>query len=623
MRQGRWRRHARAARVVWFGLVTSVLVAMTVAAQVPATGQEELPGDGLMIVVDSSGSMNADAGNGEPRIDAAKAAVSALVADLPESVNVGLMVYGHRVPGTDDQQEAGCQDIETLVDVNPLDRDALTSALGTFEASGFTPIGTSLQQAADGLEVVSGRQTIVLVSDGIDTCAPPPACDVAASLVEEGRPLTVETVGFQVDETARAELECIAAATGGSYRNAPDAASLAEGIQALSSRSFRAYLPVGNAISGGTSLDAATSMELGNHVDALSPGETDWYAFEIPAAQDFFLTSTLIGRPGQPLDEPRALEMAVYAMPVDDDEPTPCGQWVTQVPTGTQPVSAAVGGGVTREDGCTTGPFVATVGLTGPDDDVEFPVELGLFLVPPNTELVPPGRDTQPVSSADSPVGGASHTLAPLVEPGTYADAIRAGERQFWAVTLERGAVLDATLTLPGVEVPETLTTDVTLQLENGARQSDPEGAADAIQQASFSTLEGGEVALTSAPIGADPDGREWLRLPGVYYVTVTVDNAGAPAALFDYELTLEVSGAADDEPTATPTSTSTPSPTPSATAAEPTATTTPTSTGTPSSAPEDGDGGGGMPVWAWILLGVAVVALIGGGIAYAMNRDR
>ena len=39
----------------------------------------------------------------------------------------------------------------------------------------------------------------MLVSDGIDTCAPPPVCEVAADLADRGVDIIINTVGFNVD----------------------------------------------------------------------------------------------------------------------------------------------------------------------------------------------------------------------------------------------------------------------------------------------------------------------------------------------------------------------------------------------------------------------------------------
>ena len=82
---------------------------------------------------------------------------------------------------------------------------------------------------------------MVLVSDGLDTCAPPPVCDVAKELYEQGIDLIINTVGFLVDDEARTELECIAEAGGGRYLDANDADSLAESMRVLHTRSINAY----------------------------------------------------------------------------------------------------------------------------------------------------------------------------------------------------------------------------------------------------------------------------------------------------------------------------------------------------------------------------------------------
>jgi Ca-activated chloride channel family protein len=53
-----------------------------------------------------------------------------------------------------------------------------------------TPIGESLRQAAAALPA-DGPRAIGLVSDGIDTCAPPEPCDVAGELAGAGVELAV------------------------------------------------------------------------------------------------------------------------------------------------------------------------------------------------------------------------------------------------------------------------------------------------------------------------------------------------------------------------------------------------------------------------------------------------
>ena len=163
-------------------------------------------GSKAALIVDASGSMlDADV-DGGTRMDAAKRAAHELVNDLPDSANLGLLAYGMRVSNAPEDHARGCQDVETLVPVGKLDRGLLNRKIDEMTPSGYTPIGHSLRAAAKELGD-EGERTIILVSDGIDTCAPPPVCEVAKELAGEGVDLTIHTVGFKTDEEARKELE--------------------------------------------------------------------------------------------------------------------------------------------------------------------------------------------------------------------------------------------------------------------------------------------------------------------------------------------------------------------------------------------------------------------------------
>ena len=149
-----------------------------------------------------------------------------LIDALPDGMDVGLRVYGHREPNTDPVR--GCQDTELLAPVTPLDRDAIRTAVEGVEASGFTPIGLALQEAAADLPE-SGPRSIVLISDGEDTCAPPDPCRVAEELYGDLFDVRIESVGFLIDTGSAAEqqLRCIAESTGGDYTTVGSANALA------------------------------------------------------------------------------------------------------------------------------------------------------------------------------------------------------------------------------------------------------------------------------------------------------------------------------------------------------------------------------------------------------------
>ena len=102
--------------------------------------------------------------------------------------------------------------------------------------------------------------TIVLVSDGIDTCAPPPVCEVAKELHEQGIDLVINTIGFNVDEEARKELSCIADAAGGEYLDADDADSLASMIKKAAGRAADIYQSDVEHIEGSKDISQPTEL---------------------------------------------------------------------------------------------------------------------------------------------------------------------------------------------------------------------------------------------------------------------------------------------------------------------------------------------------------------------------
>ncbi|MGH2697741.1 MAG: vWA domain-containing protein [Actinomycetota bacterium] len=246
----------------------------------------------LLLIMDSSGSMNASDGAGGTKIQAAKAALNGVVNALPKDSLVGLRVYGHRIPNTDERR--GCKDTELITPVGPLDRPGMKQQIRSFDAKGFTPIGLSLRKGARDLPT-EGERTIVLVSDGIDTCSPPPPCRVAKKLSQQGVNLRIDTVGFQVDPRARRELKCIARVAKGSYVDAGSAAELADRLNQLSLRALRRFEVSGTAVTGGSALTNAPTLESGQFTDAISPGEELYYAVELAEGQALGASAASVG----------------------------------------------------------------------------------------------------------------------------------------------------------------------------------------------------------------------------------------------------------------------------------------------------------------------------------------
>jgi Ca-activated chloride channel family protein len=246
-------------------------------------------------------------GTGSSRMESAKGALREIVTALPESLDVGLRVYGHRVPSAD--KAAACQDTELAVPVAPLDRGLLLGTIERLQPLGETPIGLSLQQAAGDLpDGVPG--TVILVSDGEDECFPdlgPEPCAVTRDLIAQGVDLRLETIGLQVEPAGAEQLRCMAEAGGGEFTSVQDAGLLAEAIAGARNRSLRTFEPRGEAVAGGPSLIDATVLSPGTYRDSIVDGETLWFAVDL--AKGASMTARLTIRTADvPTDARVALE---------------------------------------------------------------------------------------------------------------------------------------------------------------------------------------------------------------------------------------------------------------------------------------------------------------------------
>lgn len=171
----------------------------------------------MMFILDASGSMWGKAG-AQTKIEAAKQVMARIVPALPQEVRVGLTAYGHNRKGD-------CNDIELLIPSGSDDRMALLQKVMALQPKGMTPIAASVQKVTDQLKNKESETTIVLVSDGEETCNDDP-CAAVKALKASGIKFVLHVVGFDVNSKQKAQLACIAEAGGGQYFGAADSASL-------------------------------------------------------------------------------------------------------------------------------------------------------------------------------------------------------------------------------------------------------------------------------------------------------------------------------------------------------------------------------------------------------------
>lgn len=186
-----------------------------------AQTEEATTSTNVLFILDGSGSMAGQV-EGKVKMDVASEVMTDLINGLPDSVNVGLVAYGHRTKGD-------CSDIETMVVMGKVDKENLTQKIGSIRPKGKTPIAKSLQIAGDELQAVEDETTVVLVSDGEETCDGDP-CALVKSLKEQGINVKVHVVGFDVGDKEKEQLSCIADAGGGKYFTANNADQLQEAL---------------------------------------------------------------------------------------------------------------------------------------------------------------------------------------------------------------------------------------------------------------------------------------------------------------------------------------------------------------------------------------------------------
>ena len=191
--------------------VCLALGALVIAPE-PARAQEEIERTNVVIVLDASGSM-AGRMNGQVKMDLARNVVRELVDNMPSDMKLGLIVYGARSA----REKNDCQDIEVLRTVQPVQSQVIDAALNQLKPRGMTPIGASLRRGAEALKGLPGKSTIVLISDGTETCGSDP-CQVAREVREStGIDVKVHSVGLDIGAAERGTLECVATGGGGTY----------------------------------------------------------------------------------------------------------------------------------------------------------------------------------------------------------------------------------------------------------------------------------------------------------------------------------------------------------------------------------------------------------------------
>ncbi len=187
-----------------------------------ASGQSADGGrEQAILVLDASGSMWGQI-DGVSKIEIAREQIASVLDDWDPGLDLGLMTYGHRVKGD-------CADIELVLPPQPVDPQAFQSAVNAISPKGKTPLSDSVLLAAEELKFTENRATVILLSDGLETCEADP-CALAQSLEAQGVDFTAHVIGFDIAETEASQLSCLADNTGGKFFLAGDADQLTQAL---------------------------------------------------------------------------------------------------------------------------------------------------------------------------------------------------------------------------------------------------------------------------------------------------------------------------------------------------------------------------------------------------------
>jgi len=205
------------ARLILLGFLmgSSLNAAYGQSGAVPSRG-------GILFVLDASNSMWGQVKE-QPKIAVARSVMRRLVSQVPEGVELGLVAYGHR-------RKSDCSDVETLLPLAANSHQLFSDAVESLTPKGMTPLTAAVTQA---VRLVDGRDdtpTVVILSDGVESCEGDP-CQAVQDAIASGSRFTLHTIGFDLRDEESRQLKCMAEAGGGQFHIAKDAGQLLKSMQ--------------------------------------------------------------------------------------------------------------------------------------------------------------------------------------------------------------------------------------------------------------------------------------------------------------------------------------------------------------------------------------------------------
>jgi len=224
-----------------------LLFALIIAVQLNAQNKET--SSPIIFIYDASGSMWGEMQD-KTKMEIAADVMTTSINNLPDNQKIGFVAYGHRKKGD-------CKDVEFLVDVENGTKSEVNQSIKAIKPLGKTPLAYSAVQVINKLREAKLKATIILVTDGIESCSGN-ICDVIKAAKKEGIDFKLHIIGFGLKNEDTKQLECAAEAGNGNYYSAADAGALGDVLD--NATTVTVDEPEGNftvfAIKNGMAIDA-------------------------------------------------------------------------------------------------------------------------------------------------------------------------------------------------------------------------------------------------------------------------------------------------------------------------------------------------------------------------------
>ena len=206
------------------GHLLTLGVACAFAATTPINAEQRRKPectDDAMIVFDASGSMSGMLRTGvrESRIDRVRKALEIVLPEIERLRNLGLIVYGPEI-GAEMQTRPQCSNIDLRFSPQPQAADRIIGEVNELVPAGVTPLTEAVTLAAEALGYQQRPATVVLFTDGQETCGGSP-CSRVRELADEAAGLRIHVINYAIRDPYGIRkpfgATCIATETGGFY----------------------------------------------------------------------------------------------------------------------------------------------------------------------------------------------------------------------------------------------------------------------------------------------------------------------------------------------------------------------------------------------------------------------